>query len=100
MSGQAFLWQGDAERRCCHQGAPSALGSHNQSGLVPVPISVSSVVPINAAKHAFELSPGPKSPLVLQAQKHSKDESKNSGQNKDILVAPSNHKSLHSSSNH
>ena len=100
MIGQAFLWQGDTECRHHRQGATSVLGSHNQSGLAPVPILVSSVVPINAAMCAFELSPGPKSPSALQAQKCSKDESQNSGQNKDILVAPSNGKSLHWSSNH
>ncbi|KAF8258724.1 hypothetical protein EI94DRAFT_1707732 [Lactarius quietus] len=32
-------------------------------------VHISNVVPLNAVKHALELSPGPKSPLALQAQK-------------------------------
>ncbi|KAI9439804.1 hypothetical protein H4582DRAFT_2056505 [Lactarius indigo] len=38
----------------------------------PIP-QVWDVAPVNAAKRALELSPGPKSPSASQAQKHSKD---------------------------
>ena len=93
MIGQAFLRQSDAQRRRRNRETASMPGSYNEGDPAPAPIPASSVVPINAAKRAFELSPGPKSPSALQAQKRSKDETKKSEpKNKDPLVAPSNRK--------
>ncbi len=47
--------------------------SSEPSFTAPIP-QVWDVAPVNAAKHALELSPGPKSPSALHAQKHSKDD--------------------------
>ena len=90
--GQAFLRQSDSECKRRAREASSMPGPQKQCDPAPAPsIPVSSVVPINMAKRALELSPGPKSPSASHAQKRSKDEAKNSGQNnKDHLVAPSN----------
>lgn len=95
MIGQAFLHHSDAE--CRHH---TQEGPPNHGELPAAPILVLRVATINVAKCAFELSPGPKSPLALHTQKCSKDKSKNSGQkNKDPLVVLSSHKySLHWSS--
>ncbi|KAH8995850.1 hypothetical protein EDB86DRAFT_3077415 [Lactarius hatsudake] len=54
--------------------AASSIPPDDTLELPPAPIpQAQDVAPVNVAKHAFELSPGPKSPSALQAQKCSKD---------------------------
>ncbi|KAH8991732.1 hypothetical protein EDB86DRAFT_3079591 [Lactarius hatsudake] len=54
--------------------AASSIPPDNTLELPPAPIpQAQDVAPVNVAKRAFELSPGPKSPSASQAQKCSKD---------------------------
>ena len=57
----------------------------------PLNLQVMDVVPMNVAKHALELSPGPKSPSALQTQKRSKDDTISVGQKMTGLSVLSNH---------
>ena len=57
----------------------------------PIP-PASNVAPVNAAKRALELSPGPKSPSASQAQKRSRDNTKIFGQKTTGFSMPSNNR--------
>ncbi|KAH8979593.1 hypothetical protein EDB86DRAFT_3088674 [Lactarius hatsudake] len=60
-----------ASNRAC---AASSIPPDDTLELPPAPIPQAwDVAPVNVAKRAFELSPGPKSPSASQAQKRSKD---------------------------
>ena len=58
----------------------------------PLNLQAMDVVPMNVAKRALELSPGPKSPSASQAQKRSKDDTISVGQKTTGLSVPSNHR--------
>jgi len=90
LIGQVFLRRNDAESRAALNHARSASSmpvpsdvkgsqSSEPSFTAPIP-QVWDVAPVNAAKRALELSPGPKSPSASHAQKRSKDDATLFGQ--------------------
>ncbi|KAI9428865.1 hypothetical protein H4582DRAFT_2090797 [Lactarius indigo] len=82
MIGQAFLRRNEIESKAAMnrgQAPSSGLNPSDANGsqpdlspTAPIP-QVLVPAPMNVAKHALELSPGPKSPSVSHAQKRSKD---------------------------
>jgi hypothetical protein len=80
MLGQAFMRKSDAENKRARTSEALSMPPPKQPNCAPTQIPVSDVAPINAAKRALELSPGPKSPSASHSQKRSKDETKHSGQ--------------------
>ncbi|KAI9430174.1 hypothetical protein BJY52DRAFT_1200234 [Lactarius psammicola] len=108
MIGQAFLRQSDAETKAASNcmraasmmpdrpGLSDAKGSQPSEPLPTAPIQqVWDVGSMNVAKRALELSPGPKSPSVLHAQKCSKDDAVLSRQKTTGPPVPSSHLRRH-----
>ncbi|KAI9439700.1 hypothetical protein H4582DRAFT_2075082 [Lactarius indigo] len=85
---QVFLRRNEAEAKAAaamsSARATSPHSSHSDNLCPPAPtaliLQIQDVAPMNAAKRALELSPGPKSPSASHAQKRSKDNLLVSGQ--------------------
>jgi hypothetical protein len=89
MLGQVFMQKSDVEHKQVRVSENTSIPPPEEPNHVPAQIPVSDVAPINVAKHALELSPGPKSPSASRTQKHSKDKTTHFGQkNKGPLVPP------------
>lgn len=96
MLGQAFMRKSDAENKRARTSEALSMPPPKQPNCAPTQIPVSDVAPINAAKRALELSPGPKSPSASHSQKRSKDKTKHSGQkNKGPLASSDREYFLH-----
>ncbi|KAI9432913.1 hypothetical protein H4582DRAFT_2061278 [Lactarius indigo] len=72
-----FLWRNEMDTR---MGSVHPTSPHSNLSDLPYPLPPAQSIPqfqepapLNAAKWAFELSPGPKSPSASHTQKHSKD---------------------------
>ncbi|KAI9431496.1 hypothetical protein H4582DRAFT_2062723 [Lactarius indigo] len=76
LIGQVFTWRNEAEGKAASNRARAASSfppdATSEPPTAPIP-QVWNVAPVNVAKRALELSPGPKSPLASQVQKRSKD---------------------------
>ncbi|KAI9445340.1 hypothetical protein H4582DRAFT_2053391 [Lactarius indigo] len=93
MIGQVFVRQNKVDAKAASNRArtTSSRLSDDTSEPPPAPVpQVWDIAPVNVAKCAFELSPGPKSPSALQAQKRSKDGVSLSGQKTTGPSVPSN----------
>ena len=87
---QAFSRRCDADRARGRRAASSSFSPSDVSSSQPLgasmPIRQADAAPMNMAKRAFELSPGPKSPSVSHTQKCCKDGVVVSGQKTVALV--------------
>jgi hypothetical protein len=94
MIGQVFLQRSEeANGKTVDPCSASNLGPSEPEPTVSAPpvLQVLNVAPVNTSKRALELSPGPKSPSALQAQKRSKDNAMIFGQKMTGFPVPSNH---------
>ncbi|KAI9434415.1 hypothetical protein H4582DRAFT_1793231, partial [Lactarius indigo] len=93
MIGQVFVRRNEVDAKAASNRARATSSrpsdDTSEPPLAPVP-QVWDIAPVNMAKRAFELSPGPKSPSASQAQKCSKDGVSLSGQKTTGPSVPSN----------
>ncbi|KAH9011260.1 hypothetical protein EDB85DRAFT_2160198 [Lactarius pseudohatsudake] len=72
LLGQKLQRRSDAKKKAACAASSIPPDDTSEPFTAPIP-QVWDAAPVNAAKRAFELSPGPKSPSASQAQKRSKD---------------------------
>ncbi|KAH9030364.1 hypothetical protein EDB85DRAFT_1891659 [Lactarius pseudohatsudake] len=72
LLGQKLQRRSDAKKKAARAASSIPPDDTSEPFTAPIP-QVWDAAPVNAAKRAFELSPGPKSPSASQAQKRSKD---------------------------
>ncbi|KAH9013656.1 hypothetical protein EDB85DRAFT_2158039 [Lactarius pseudohatsudake] len=72
LLGQKLQRRSDAKKKAARAASSIPPDVTSEPFTAPIP-QVWDVAPVNAAKRAFELSPGPKSPSASQVQKRSKD---------------------------